>query len=64
MLKFTKTDRLRDDLEEEKEKTEIENNQIFSNVSNSNSKKNSQKILEFFQNLKSSNVSVKSSILA
>ncbi len=44
---------LRDDPEEQKDNKNIENNQIFSNVSNPGFKKNSQKTLEFFQNLKS-----------
>ena len=56
--------KLRNDLEEEIDKSNTENNQIFSNVSNPDFKKNSQKTLEFFKNLKSSNVCVKSAILA
>ena len=40
--------KLRDNLEEEKDKSKIENNQIFSNGFNPGPKKNSQKILEFF----------------
>ena len=55
-------DKSRDDLEEEKDKSKIENNQIFSNGSNPGPKKNSQKILEFFKNLKSSNNYQKTSI--
>ncbi len=53
--------KLRDDLEERKEKTNIENNQIFSNGFNPDCKKKSQKTLEFFQNLRSSNSFKKSS---
>ena len=48
---------LEDDLEERKDKTNIENNQIFSNVLNSEFKKKSQKTFEFFKSLKSSNIS-------
>ena len=54
--------KLRDNLEEEKDKSKIENNQISSNGSNPGPKKNSQKILEFFQNLKSSNHIQKTSV--
>ncbi len=62
MSQVATTDNLRDDLEEGKGNTNIENNQIFSSVSNPGFKKNSQKTLEFFQNLKSSNHSKKASI--
>ena len=57
MLKDSRIAELRDRLEEEKDKTNIENNQIFSNVSNPGFKKNSQKTLEFFKSLRSSNLS-------
>ena len=44
--------KLRDNLEEEKDKSKIENNQIFSNSFNPGPKKNSQKTWEFFKSLK------------
>ena len=47
----------RDNLEEEKDKSKIENNQIFSNGFNPGFKKNSQKTLEFFNSLRKSNLS-------
>jgi len=62
--KNTRIDKLRDDFEEEKETTNIENNQIFSNIAYPNPKKNSHKIFEFFQNLKSSNPDRKSHMQA
>ncbi len=52
----------RDDREERKEKSNIENNQTFSNVKSSEPKKNSQKIFEFFTNLRSSNHNQKFSL--
>ncbi len=45
------SEKLRDDPEERKDSKNIENNQIFSNVLNSEFKKKSQKTLEFFRNL-------------
>ena len=50
------TNKLRDNLEEEKDKSKIENNQIFSNGCNPGPKKNSQKTFEFFKSLKSSKI--------
>ena len=44
MLKSAKTDRLRDDLEEEKDNPNIENNQIFSNVKSPEPKKSHRKL--------------------
>jgi hypothetical protein len=51
---------MEDNLEEEKDRINIENNQIFSNGFKPDFKKKSQKTLEFFQSLKSSNISEKS----
>ncbi len=55
MAKGATIGKLRDDFEEEKETTNIENNQIFSNIAYSNPKKKSQKTFEFFKSLKSCN---------
>jgi hypothetical protein len=57
MAKGATIGKLRDDFEEEKETTNIENNQIFSNIAYFNPKKNSKKIFEFFNSLRSSNLS-------
>ena len=56
MTKAASMIELEDDLEERKDKKNIENNQIFSNVLNSEFKKKSQKTFEFFKSLKSSNI--------
>ena len=52
----------RDELEEQKEKPEIEDKLKSSNVTKSEPKKNSQKTYEFFQKLKCSNPTQKYSI--
>ncbi len=48
VTKDARMEKLKDNLEERKDNKNIENNQIFSNVSNPGFKKNSQKTLEFF----------------
>ncbi len=62
MSQDVKISKPRDDLEERKDERNIENNQIFSNVLNSESKKKSQKTFEFFKSLKSSNITQKTSL--
>ena len=54
----------RDELEERKVKTEIEDKLKSSNVTKSEPKKKSQKTFEFFQKLKNPNFALKTSIQA